>query len=395
VPESRTSPSLWYVTLVVVALVGAGFTVARFAFGIGSIANINNAYPWGWWVGFGVLSFVAFGGAGFTMALIVEILGLHRYALMVRPAITMGLLLYLGYVVILMIELGRPWMAWMIFFSWQPTSALFEVAWCATLYTLVLMIEFGTVAAEHRGWRLAGRVLSWVYLPAVVVGVTLSHLHQSSVGTLLTIVPLKVDPRWWSELLPATFLVTAYLAGLSLVTIEHVIATHFMRRVPRVDLLAGLARFQVGLIVLYLVLRLADLVYRGATDLVLDFDGLSMLFWAELVVGFLVPLALLSIPDLRDNKWALFLGSCLVAAGALMLRLNTAVFGMRVKHWESYFPAFGEFATTFGVLAGLVLVYIFLVRTLPIHREDPLPQSAGEPDARRTAARPQTAEVMG
>ena len=100
-------------------------------------------------------------------------------------------------------------------------------------------------------------------------------------------------------------------------TIEHVIATHFLRRVPRVDLLAGLARFQVGLIVLYLVLRLADLVYRGATDLVLDFDGLSMLFWAELVVGFLVPLALLSIPDLRDNKWALFLGSCLVAAGAL------------------------------------------------------------------------------
>ena len=68
---------------------------------------------------------------------------------------------------------------------------------------------------------------------------------------------------------------------------------------------------------------------------------------------------------------------------------------MRVKHWESYFPAFGEFATTFGVLAGLVLVYIFLVRTLPIHREDPLPQSAGEPDARRTAALPQTAEVMG
>ena len=76
--------------LIVVALVGAGFTLARFVFGIGAIANVNNAYPWGWWVGFGVLSFVAFGGTGFTAALLVDILGLHRYAPFVRPASRWG-----------------------------------------------------------------------------------------------------------------------------------------------------------------------------------------------------------------------------------------------------------------------------------------------------------------
>jgi Ni/Fe-hydrogenase subunit HybB-like protein len=379
----------WRQALVAIAVVGALFAVARFIFGIGAIANINNAYPWGWWVGFGVLGFISFGGCGFTLALMVDIFGMHRYAPLLRPAITMGLLLYLGYVVILMIELGRPWMGWLIFFSWQPTSALFEVAWCATLYTTVLMIEFGKVAAGHYRWPRALRLLGLIYLPAVVIGVSLSHLHQSSLGTLLTIVPLKVDPRWWSELLPATFLLSSYMAGLSLVSIEHVLATRSLRLKPRVDLLGGLARIQIGLILVYLTLRIGDLVFRGATDSALTMDWLSLLLWIELVLGFLVPLALFSIPDVRSSKWGLFSASCLLAMGTLLTRLNTAVFGMRVKSWESYFPSLGEFATTLGVLAGLILVYGLVLKHLPIHREEPLDE---EP---LSAAMPRTAEAIG
>jgi Ni/Fe-hydrogenase subunit HybB-like protein len=385
VAQTGRSLASWRTALALVAATGAVFIVVRFVFGIGAIANINNAYPWGWWVGFGVLSFIAFGGCGFTIALLVDILGFHRYAPLVRPAITMGLLLYLGYVVILMVELGRPWMGWLIFLSWQPTSALFEVAWCATLYTTVLMIEFGKVAAQHYRWQRSARLLSLVYLPAVVIGVSLSHLHQSSLGTLLTIVPLKVDPRWWSELLPATFLVSSYMAGLALVTIEHVLATRYLRLKPRVDLLGGLARMQIGLILVFLVLRVGDLIFRGATDAALTFDWLSIALWSELVLGFVVPLALFSVPDLRRSRWGLLAASALLAVGVLMTRLNTAVIGMRVKHWESYFPSVGEFMTTLGVLAGLVLVYGFLVRHLPIHREEPLDDEPGPAAIRQTA----------
>jgi len=389
VPEARRSVPGLKSTLIAIAAVGAIFALARFVFGIGAIATTTTAYPWGWWVGFGVLSFIAFGGGGFTLALMVDILGMNRYAPFLRPAITMGLLLYQGYVVILMIELGRPWMGWLIFFSWQPTSALFEVAWCATIYTIVLVIEFGKVAATHYRWQRASRLLGRIYLPAVVIGVSLSHLHQSSLGTLLTIVPLKVDPRWWSELLPVTFLVSSYMAGLSLVTIEHVLATRYLRLKPRVDLLGGLARIQIGLTVIFLTLRIGSLVFEGATDAALTLDWLSFSLWTELVVGFLVPLAMFSTPDVRQNKWALFIASFLLAAGILLTRLNTAVFGMRVKHWETYFPSVGEFATTFGVLAALVLVYGVVLRHLPIHREEPLDEDPA------LAAMPHTAKAIG
>jgi len=385
VDEVRRPIVSWHSALTAIAIIAALFALARFAFGIGAIANINNAYPWGWWVGFGVLSFIAFGGCGFTLGLIVEVLGLHRYAPLLRPAITMGLLLYLGYMVILLIELGRPWMGWIVFVSWRPTSALFEVAWCATLYTVVLMIEFAAVASRHYRWRRSARWIAAIYLPTVVVGIALSHLHQSSLGTLLTIVPLKVDSRWWSELLPVTFLVSSYMAGIALVTIEHVLATRALRLTPRVDLLGGLARFQVGLIAVFLTLRIAALIHAGGVDATLTLDRLSLLFWSELVIGFVAPLALFAIPDIRQNKWALFGASCLLAAGVLSTRLNTAVFGMKVKHWESYFPSVGEFATTFGVLAGMVLIYGVILRSLPIHREAPLEEGPPPAGASQTA----------
>jgi formate dehydrogenase iron-sulfur subunit len=162
------------------------------------------------------------------------------------------------------------------------------------------------------------------------------------------------------------------MAGLSLVTIEHVLATRYLRLKPRVDLMGGLARIQIALIIVYLTLRIGGLVFLGAGDAALAFDWLSVSLWTELIVGFLVPLAMFSVPDVRENKWALFIASCLLAAGILLTRLNTAVFGMRVKHWESYFPSVGEFASTFGVLAALVLVYGVALRHLPIHREEPL-----------------------
>jgi len=365
----------WETPFVVVAVIGLIYTLVRFAFGIGSIANVNNAYPWGWWIGFGVLSLIAFGSTGFTMALLVDILGIRRFAPLLRPAIVMGLLFYVGYAIVLMIELGRPWMGWLVFMSWSPTSALFEVAWCATLYTTCLAVEVGRFVTKHYGWDRLWRALGVIYLPVVIIGVSLSHVHQASLGTMMTIVPHKVDARWWSELLPVLFLVSAYSAGLALITMEHVLATRFLRRVPRLDALASLAKIQVWLLALYLILRVADLTYRGVSDAALEFSWLSVSLWLEVGAGFLVPLVLFSLPEIRASAWGLFTASSLVAGGVLLDRLNVAVISMRVKHWETYFPATGEIMTTLGVVAAGVLVFAWAARNLPIHSEPPLPDA--------------------
>ena len=252
----------------------------RFATGIGTIANINNAYPWGWWVGYGIMTLIAIGGVGFTITALVEILGVHRYHSFLRPAVLMAFLCYASAITMLMVELGRPWMVWMVLVSWAPTSALYEVGWCAFLYLTVLALEFARVPLEEAGWKRAFRVVSAIYIPIMLLGVTLSHLHQSSLGTLMTLIPHKINALWWSDNLPLLYLFSAMMAGPALAILEHLAAARWLGFAPRMDLLAGLARIEAWLVGLFLAFQMGDLFYRGAVDALF-----SAMWFAVVVLG--------------------------------------------------------------------------------------------------------------
>ena len=56
-------------------------------------------------------------------------------------------------------------------------------------------------------------------------------------------------------------------------------------------------------------------------------------------------------------------------AGVLLHRLNVAVIGLRVRHWETYVPSLGEVGITLGITAGVIFAFGVLARILPIHDE--------------------------
>ena len=364
-PVSRI---LWVLILATVAT-----TVVRFATGIATIANINQAYPWGWWVGFDMLTRIALGGVGFTMAAAGEIFAIKGFRHIVRAALLVGLLWDLTYAAVLMVELGRPWMVWMVFLSWAPTSAMYEVALCAVAYTTVLILEFSPLVFSRLGWTAPVRWINAVYLLIVVTGISLSSLHQSSLGTLLLLLPAKVNPLWHSELLPVFFLYSAIMAGPAVMLVEHTLATHFLRRQPRMEVLRGLGRGLTVLVAVYLALRLGDILYRGVADAALSFTFEARWFWLEIMIGLVMPLALLLTPDIDQRKWRLSAAGALVVIGVVLNRLNAAVITMKVHSWETYRPATTEVLITVGAMAGMVLAYVHLIRWLPIHTESPLP----------------------
>lgn len=365
----------WDKLLLAIMAAAAVFAFVRFTTGIGTIANINNAYPWGWWVGYGIMTMIAIGGVGFTMTALVEIFGVHRYHSFLRPAVLMGLLCYASAITMLMVELGRPWKVWMVLVSWAPTSALYEVGWCAFLYLNVLVLEFAQVPLERLGWSRALRVIKFIYIPIMLLGVTLSHLHQSSLGTLMTLIPHKVNLLWWSDNLPLLFLFSAMMAGPALAILEHLAAARWLGFVPRMDLLMGLARIEAWLVGLFLAFRVGDLLYRGAADAMLSASWFAVSFWLEIGFGLVLPAVLLLMPEVRESRRALATACSLVIAGVLLNRLNVAVIGLRVRHWETYVPSFGEVAITLGITAAAIFAFGWLARILPIHEELPAPES--------------------
>jgi Ni/Fe-hydrogenase subunit HybB-like protein len=113
--------------------------------------------------------------------------------------------------------------------------------------------------------------------------------------------------------------------------------------------------------------------------------GFAVLFWIGLGFGLLLPLVLLLMPEVRESRRGLATACGLVVAGVLLHRLNVAVFGLRVRHWETYVPSWGEIGITLGITAGAVFVFGVLIRILPIH-EEALPRASPRPAAQPAGA---------
>ena len=172
----------------------AGVTVLRFTRGLGAVTNLSDRFPWGLWIGFDVLCGVGLAAGAFTLTAIVHIFNLHRFEPIVRPTVLTGFLGYLLVIVGLMFDLGQPWRIWHALVFWNPHSVMFEVAWCVMLYTTVLALEFSPVVFERLRLERPRRMLHAIATPLVIVGVILSTLHQSSLGSLYLIVPVEAAP---------------------------------------------------------------------------------------------------------------------------------------------------------------------------------------------------------
>jgi Ni/Fe-hydrogenase subunit HybB-like protein len=375
-PRIRVRPirlALW-----ILVLAGAGAALVRYLYGIGAVSNLSDRFPWGLWIGFDVMSGVALAAGGFTIAAAVHVFKLHRYHALLRPAVLTGFLGYLLVIAALMIDLGRPWNIWHPVVMWNPHSVMFEVAWCVMLYTLVLALEFGQIVLQRfRLWTLL-RVTRLALPPLVIAGVLLSTLHQSSLGSLFLIVPGKLHQLWYTPLLPILFFISAVAVGLAMVTAEATVAAQAFHHRLEVPLLTDLGRTSVVVLSLYLGIKVADLVARGALGLVFEGGIESVMFLVEVVGGVILPLGLLAIPGVARSKGGLAAASWLVVAGVVLNRLNVAVTGMLAGSGAHYVPAWTEILITAAIVSGGILAYIYIVERLPIlgHAEGPAPAGA-------------------
>ena len=118
--------------------VGLAFVAARFFFGIGKVANLNNQFPWGIWIGIDVASGVALAAGGFTTGAIAYVFNRDQYHAVIRPALLTAMLGYTFVVLGLLVDIGRYWNITSPLYNWNGNSVLFEVAMCVMIYLNVL-----------------------------------------------------------------------------------------------------------------------------------------------------------------------------------------------------------------------------------------------------------------
>jgi Ni/Fe-hydrogenase subunit HybB-like protein len=360
--------------LVLVALMIAGglALVARFVGGLGYATNLSNAYPWGIWIGIDVASGVALAAGGFTTAFLVHVLGIQRYRAVIRPALLTAAIGYTFAAFGVFVDLGRSWAVWKFMVYQNHMSPLFEVGMCILAYLTVLWIEFVPVAAERFGDRLPilaflDRVVHRTAGFFLILGVVLSCMHQSSLGTLLVMAPTKVSPLWYTPALPLLFLTSAIAVGYPMVVVETTLATSSLKLESEMEVLTPLSRITIYLLGVYMVLKLGDLVVRGAYASLLDGSAKSMSFLVEVVLGVVVPwVMLLSAAVRRSRRW-LFVASLMIVLGVLLNRFNAFVVAFGPPHAEvPYHPAVGELLVTIGAVSAIFFLYRVFVTIFPV-----------------------------
>jgi Ni/Fe-hydrogenase subunit HybB-like protein len=351
--------------LVLLGVVAGG---ARLIFGLGATTNLNDAYPWGLWISFDILSGVALAAGGFTMAAIIYIFNLKQFEPLLRPAKLSAFLGYLMFIVGLFFDLGQPWRIWHPLVLWNPHSVLFEVSWCVMLYTTVLGVDIFIMALERWGKVAWVNALRNIYLFLVVAGVMLSTLHQSSLGALYLLLPEKMSDLWASRALGPLFFTSAVIGGMSVVTLESLISSWAYKRKTEIELLAPFTKGLAIVLLVYFAMKVTDLYARGATVWVMD--KAHFYFYLELFGTVALPAILLSLPEVRHSVIGLYWASGLSAFGVVLNRFNVSLTSYGGYRTFSYFPSVVEIVLTLALVAAGILIFDWGSRYLPLYQSE-------------------------
>ena len=359
-------PRFVYVLAVLTALgLSAGFY--RLNVGLGSATNLSTAFPWGIWISFD-LTTVAFAGAAFTLAALVYVFHMHDLHAAVRPTVLFGLLGYGSVLVILFFDLGRWDRFWHFLVYPNLTSALFEVSWCIALYSGILAYELSPVILDRFKNEKISKFLGKITIWMVIAGVTLSSMHQSSLGSLYVIAIHRLHPLWYSFIQPEYFLVSSVAAGLATIIISSFMSIRLFGQTLTEKTLEKLGRFIPWILGLYLVLKLGDLILGGKLTFLFTSGFLSILYLTELLL-MLIAMFWFSIKKLRSTRMGSLTGALIVAAGIVLNRFDVSWFAIKPIDGITYFPSWIELALLVGVASGVLLVYSLIAHFFPVFSE--------------------------
>jgi Ni/Fe-hydrogenase subunit HybB-like protein len=357
--------TVWRAIFAAIMLSGLYATYIRVLYGLGGATNLTDRFPWGLWIGFDILCGVGLAAGGFTLVAIVHIFAIERYKPVLRPAILTAFLGYVLVVVGLLYDLGRPDRLWHPLVMWNPRSVMFEVAWCVTLYTTVLFLEFLPMVFEKFGWHTP---LGWIHkisVPLMILGVLLSTLHQSSLGTLYLIVPEKLYPLWYSPILPLLFYISAIGVGLAMTIFESWHSSRAFGRALELPLLASMARVLAVVMSVYLWIRFLDLMHRGVFGLLAQNRTETWLFALEIAL-MAVPTVLLYQASVRLNPGSLYACAVMIVLGFVANRLNVGITGLEAGSGVHYVPKWSEVAVTLSITAAGFATFRLIGQYFPI-----------------------------
>jgi Ni/Fe-hydrogenase subunit HybB-like protein len=336
--------------------------------GLGPATNLNDHWPWGLWIAFDDLSGIALAAGGFFTAFMAHILNAKKYKMLARAALITSLFGYLIVSIGVLMDLGRWYNFWRPLVFWGYHSWLFVVLWCVILYLNVQVLQLGHIVFERVNVPKMKKIFDQILPALFVTGIVIAFVHQSALGALYIAMIDRQDPLWWSMLLPLFFLLSAIFVGPAMCVIEGSLASKaykmdFHHEMP---LLIPVMKIGMWTMIVYFVLKIIDLAYRGHFMSMFAGTLESNLFLLALVAGVLIPIILLAKPNHQITVPRIVTAAVLMVGGLVLDRMNVVFTSMGKAMGGHYFPHCIEFSISIGLIAFLLMAYCFMVENFKI-----------------------------
>ena len=254
-------------------------------------------------------------------------------------------------------------------------GVLFEVGMCVAAYLTVQALEFVPAFWEWLGWDSVRKFWSKLTIWLAILGVVLSTLHQSSLGSLFLIAPTKLHPLWYSMYLPLYFFISSIIAGLSMVIVESALShrlftyrlspsTHFNLD----ELTLGLGKAAAAVLYVYFFLKLIGLAEGGHWDLLNTPYG--HLYLLEIVGFVALPCALYVIGVRTRDVRMVRIGGAWTVIGILFNRFNVSIIAMNWNVSPHYVPSWMEVTVSVALVTMGIWLFRWIANRLPVMSTD-------------------------
>jgi Ni/Fe-hydrogenase subunit HybB-like protein len=358
-------------------LLGIAIVVYRFMYGLGAVTNLSQQFPWGFWIGFDVITGVALAGGAYVICFVVVVMRIEKYHCILRVTVLNGFLAYIFYSGALLLDLGRPWhiVNPLIGNSFGYNSVMFLVAWHFFVYTIALFLEFSPAIAEWGRLEKLRNILKKLTLATVILGFTISMLHQSGLGALFLMAKPKIHPLWYSEYLPLLFFTSSIFAGLSMIIFEGTIShrvfgdligekTHHAHD----DIVLGLAKGAAITMFVYYFFNAFIFVEAQRWEV---FEGFWGFWYLVEMLGFVLVPCFMFAYAVRHRKLGLVRVAAVVTVlGVILNRLNICLIAFNWYAVDRYYPSWQEIVVTLMVVFIEVWVFRWFITRMPVFSKE-------------------------
>lgn len=389
----------------VLGLVGIAAWIYQLANGLG-VTGMNNGTSWGLYITC-FMFFVGLSAGGLIVASSASIFHIEKYKQVALPAVILSTVCICVAAAFVLIDLGGIQRIWNLLLSPNLMSPLLWDVIVITCYLVINILYLYFMTSKKANPRVVS-VLSRFALPIAIL------VHSVTAW----IFGLQISREgWYSAIMAPIFVASAMDSGLALLLIA--LAGLAKARLIEVGQklmasLAGLLATCIAIDAFFIGCEILTVAYPqtagGGALLGEMFAGATApFFWAEIVIGLLIPFCILVFARNCERTGLVVAASACVVAGVFAKRVwllltsfvhpnlagapgissgsSAAAHASGTDIWSligAYAPTWVEIAVVVGVLAVGTLAFMVLARKLLAggQKPDPVADSAADAEGR-------------